>query len=60
MIQALHRGEALYGRVLPGGAGAFASQNGFRGVVYRDGYQTTWSYGDVTEREARSVKACAG
>lgn len=59
MITALHRGDILYGRIMPGGARAFAAQNGFRAVVYRDGYDTTWSYGAISSREAARLKECS-
>jgi hypothetical protein len=58
MIDALHRGSAIYGQILPGGIREFVAENGFRGVVYRDGYDTTWRYGQVREREVTSLKSC--
>jgi hypothetical protein len=58
MIRAMHDGALIYGQILPGGVGGFASQHGFRGVVYRDGYDRTWSYGNVAHGEAVSAKSC--
>lgn len=58
MIEALHRGDVLYGKILPGGVSGLAKRNGFRGVVYRDGYDTRWTYGEVDDREARSIQGC--
>lgn len=58
MIAALHAGDLIYGKVLPGGVAAFAAQNEFRGVVYRDGYDTIWRYGTVSEREAAHLEPC--
>jgi hypothetical protein len=58
MIRAMHDGALIYGQILPGGVSAFANQYGFRGVVYRDGYDRTWSYGNVARGEATSAKRC--
>lgn len=59
MIEAMHRGDVMYGRIMPGGAANFAAQNGFRAVVYRDGYDTTWLYGDIATRDAKRIEACS-
>ena len=58
MIEALHEGSLIYGRILPGGVRSVASANGFRGVVYRDGYDTTWTYGNVSSIEGSALRVC--
>jgi hypothetical protein len=58
MIHAMHNGALIYGQILPGGVSGFASQHGFRGVVYQDGDDRTWSYGNVTPGEASNAKSC--
>ncbi|MEA2235975.1 MAG: hypothetical protein QOC81_699 [Thermoanaerobaculia bacterium] len=44
MIEALHHGRLAYGRVFVGGVAAFADLHGFKKVIYRDAYGTSWVY----------------
>lgn len=50
MVEWMNQGWGLYGKIVPGGVGEFARKNQFRGVVYRDGLGTSWSFGEVPSK----------
>lgn len=58
MIEGLHEGQKYYGTFLPGGVRQFAEENGFRGVLYRDGMGSTWQYGRVRADDWTVKRRC--
>ena len=57
MVEALHYGAGPYD-IIDGGVRSFYRQKRFRGVVYKDSTQRTWSYGAVTRGEALAMTPC--
>lgn len=57
MVEALHYGGGE-DDAYEGGVRHFCRDRGFRGVVYRDHSNQIWTYGDVSETEAKSIQPC--
>lgn len=55
MVEAMHYGT---GPFRSRGKGMYSRAQGFRGVVYKDTTGKIWTYGSVTEAEARSLPRC--
>jgi hypothetical protein len=57
MIEAMHFGTGPYEEVT-GSLQRFYHQQGFRGVAYHDKSEKIWTYGNVSEQEARALVPC--
>jgi len=59
LVEGLYYGAGAYG-VTPGGLNRYYQDQGFRGLVFNDGSDKMWTYGNVTESEMRKAVICGG
>jgi hypothetical protein len=57
MVETVQYG-AGYSEVYDGGAQRFSRDKAFRGVAYRDSGDRIWSYGSVSDEEAKTIEPC--
>ncbi|HEY0372210.1 MAG TPA: hypothetical protein VGD79_09430 [Thermoanaerobaculia bacterium] len=57
LVEALHYGAGNYA-IVDGGVQTFMRKRGFRGVVYVDVLERSWTFGVVSEAEAPRLKPC--